>query len=327
MIRTVPFRHVLAGIAGLAIAASASAQEFPTKPLRMLISYPAATGPDLIGRPIAAAMGKALGQPVVVENKSGGGGVPAIQDLKNSAADGHTMFLADQSHWAILPSVQDNVPYDPIRDFAPVGMIYSNVLFYVVPAGSSIKTLKDVIAASKANPGSIRYGVTGVGGIMHLTGEAFAFAAGIKMTVVPFRATAEAIQAILSGDLDMAVAGMNPVVAGALQTGKIRNIATTGPTRDKYMSDIPTVNESAGIGGYNYQADIGLLALTGTPRPAMEKLVKALAAAQKDSAYHDALKKLEYNATSMSPEEFGAKIKADLEKFRAVAKAGNIKVQ
>ena len=327
MIQATTLRRIVFGLAGLVAAAAATAQEFPTKPLRILVPYPPATGPDLIARPVAAAMGKLLGQSVVVENKPGGGGVPAILDLKNSAPDGYTMLQGDQGHWAILPSVQDNVAYDPIKDLAPVGMVYSNALFYVVPGNSPFKSMKDVVNAAKAKPGSIRYGVTGVGGIMHLTGEAFAFAAGIKMTVVPFRATAEAVQAILSGDLEMAVAGNNPVVMGALQSGKIRNIGSTGPTRDKYMPDIPTVNESAGITGYNYQADIGLLANAGTPKPVIEKLSKALAAAQKDTAVLDSLKRLEYNVSTMTPEEFGAKIRSDLEKYRAVARAGNIKAQ
>lgn len=327
MSHTIQLRSFLLGLAGLAAATLASAQEFPSKSLRILVPYPAASGPDLVARPTAAAMGKVLGQTVVVENKSGGGGVPAIQDLKNSPADGHTLFWPDSSQWAILPAVQDGLPYDPVRDFAPIGMVYSNVLFFFVRSDSPIKSMKDVVALAKAKPGHLRYGATGVGGIMHLTGEAFTSATGIKMTVVPYRATNESITAIIGGDLDLAIAGGNPLYTSMLQAGKIRTLATTGPSRTTYLRDVPSVAESAGLKEYNFQAEIGLVALAGTPKPVIDKLSNALHVAQKDAGYLDALKKLQYDAVISSPEQFAAKIRSDLEKYRAVAKAGNIKVQ
>lgn len=328
MNRNIQLRSFLLGLSGLVAATLASAQEFPTKQLRLLVPYPTASGPDLVARPAAAAMGKFLGQTVVVENKSGGGGVPAIQDLKNSPADGHTLFWPDSSQWAILPAVQAGLPYDPVRDFAPIGMVYSNVLFFFVPANSPIKSMKDIVARAKANPGSLRYGVTGVGGIMHLTGEAFAAATKIKMTVVPYRATNESITAIMGGDLDLAIAGGNPVYQSMLQAGKIRTVATTGPTRNTYMLDIPSVKESAGLKQeYNFQAEIGLMALAGTPKPVIEKLSSALHVAQKDAGFLDVIKKLQYDVVVNSPEEFAAQVRSDLEKYRAVAKAGNVKVQ
>lgn len=327
MIRHFSLGRILPGLTAVLFTTLACAQDFPTKPLRLLVPYPAASGPDLVARPTAAAMGKVLGQTVVVENKSGGGGVPAIQDMKNSPADGHTLFWPDSSQWAILPAVQANLPYDPVRDFAPIGMVYSNVLFFFVPANSPFKSMADIAAAAKAKPGNLKYGVTGVGGIMHLTGEAFAAATGVKMTVVPYRATNEAITAIIGGDLDFALAGGNPLYTSMLQAGKIRTMATTGPVRSKYMQIVPTVAESAGLKEYNFQAEIGLMALAGTPKPVIDKLSGALHIAQKDAGFLDVLKKLEYDVAINTPEEFAAKVRSDLEKYRAVAKAGNIKVQ
>ncbi len=318
---------MLPGAAALVVAVSAGAQEFPVKPLRVLLPYPVGTGPDIVGRSMSVAMGKVLGQNIVFENKQGGGGVPAVMDMKGSPPDGYTMVLSDQGVWSILPVVQDNLPFDPLKDFAGVGGVYSNALFYVVAGNSPIKSMKDIVTMAKAKPGDLRYGVTGVGGIMHLTGEAFAHATGIKLTVVPFRATAESVSNIIAGDLDFALAGNNPVVFAMLQAGKIRNIASTGPVRDRYMPDIPSVNESAGISGYNFNAEIGLFARSGTPRPIIDKLAKALSSAQKDPAFLDTLKKLEYNVYATTPDEFAARMRSDLEKFRAVAKAGNIKAQ
>ena len=319
--------RMLPGLVSVVVATFAGAQDFPTKPMRVLLPYPAGTGPDIIGRSMSATMGKLLGQSIIFENKQGGGGVPAVMDMKGSPPDGYTMVLSDQGVWSILPVVQDNLPYDPLKDFAAIGGVYSNALFYVVGGNSSIKSMKDIVAQAKVKPGNLRMGVTGVGGIMHMTGEAFAHATGIKLAVVPFRATADAVASIMAGDLDVALAGNNPVVLAMLQSGKIRNIASTGPVRDRYMPDIPSVNESAGISGYNYQAEVGLVALGGTPRPVVDKLAKALSATQKDPGFLDALKKLEYAVYATTPDEFAARMRTDLEKFRAVAKAGNIKAQ
>ncbi len=310
-----------------AFAPIACAQDFPSKPLRILIPYPTGGTPDIVGRPIAAAMSRDLGQPVVVDNKAGGGGVPAIQDMKNAPADGHTLFLADSSQWGTLPAVQPNLPYDPVRDFAAVGTIYSNVMFFFVNANSNIKSMKDIVVQAKAKPGSLRYGISGVGGIMHMAGEAFASMAGVKVTVVPFRGTPESIREVMNGDLDYAVSGGNPTFASMVKAGKLRAIATTGPQRDRYNMEIPSVNESAGISGYNLETGFGLVARSGTPRPVIDRLARALAVAQKDGAYLDALKRLEYNPLFMSPDEFAAKIRVDLEKYTAIARAGNIRIE
>jgi tripartite-type tricarboxylate transporter receptor subunit TctC len=318
---------LLAGGTIMALAATPSAaQEFPSKPIRYLIPYPSGSV-DVVGRAVTSVMSKELGQPFVVENKGGGGGVPAVQDLKNSPADGHTLLQPDSSQYAILPAVQPNVPYDPLVDFAPIGMLYSNLMFFVVPSDARAQSMKDIVAEAKAKPGALRIGVTGVGGIMHLVAEAFASAAGIKFTVVPYRVSAESITSVINKDLDIAVSGGNSIMKGMVKAGKIRALATTGAARDTFLKDVPTVNESAGISGYSLQADIGIVTKGGTPRPIVEKLAKALAAVHRDAGFHDTLKKIEFMPVSTTPEEFGAKIRSDFEKYRAIARAANIKVE
>ena len=319
-------RHCLL-VAGTAlITAPAIAQEYPTKPVRIIVPYPGGSGPDIVARTLAGVMTRQLGQNVLVENKGGGGGVPAILDLKNAPQDGHTILLPDSSQWAVFPSLRTDLPYEPARDFAPIGMLYSNGLYFYVKSDSPLKSITDVVARAKEKPGSLRYGVTGVGGIMHIAGEAWRLAAGINVTVVPYRASAEALASVLSGDLDFALTGLSSIKA-VIQGGKIKTLASTGPKRDRYTPDVPSVNEIPGIRGFDYQADIGLVAWTGTPRPIIDKLSRTLHAAQKDAVLLDFLKSLDYDAVVTTPEEFGAKMRSDLEKFRATVKAANIRIQ
>ena len=327
-----PLRPLLAAalVAGgscFALASSpVAAQDFPSKPIRYLIPYPSGSV-DVVGRSVTSIMSKELGQPFVVENKGGGGGVPAVQDLKNSPADGHTLLQPDSSQYAILPAVQPTVPYDPLVDFAPIGMLYSNVMFFVVPSDARAQSMKDIVTEAKGKPGALRIGVTGVGGIMHLVAEAFASAAGIKFTVVPYRVSAESITSVINKDLDIAVSGGNSIMKGMLKAGKIRALAATGSVRDTFLKEVPTVNESAGISGYSLQADIGIVAKAGTPRPIVEKLAKALAAVHRDAGFHDTLKKIEFMPVNATPEEFAAKIRSDFEKYRTIARTANIKVE
>ncbi len=326
MTRTQSIRNIALGVAGFAFSIAAAAQEFPTKPIRILVPYPAAGGPDIVTRGLAIGLSKNLGQPIIVENKQGGGGVPAIVDLKNSPPDGHTLFLPDSSQWAVFPALRADLPYDPVRDFAPIGLVYSNNLFFFVAANSPFKTMNDLVARAKEKPGTLRYGMSGIGGIMHFIGEAFRISASVNTISVPYRNSNAAAAAVLAGELDYAVAGLQSIRALA-QAGRLRILANAAPRRDKFVPEVPSVAESVGMNEFSFRAEIGLVALTGTPRPIMDRLVRGLSDAQKDAAYLDTLKKLEYDVAVSTPEEFAARIRSDLERFRAVAKVANIKVE
>lgn len=318
-------QRILIGVAGAFAAAFAQAQDFPSKQLRIVVPYPAGSGPDIVARGLANVMPKHIGQNVIVENKGGGGGVPAILDIKNAPHDGHSLLWPDSSQWGVFPALRSDLPYDPIRDFAPVGMVYNNALYFFVKPDSPIKGVPDLIARAKEKPGALRYGVTGVGGIMHIAGEAWRLASGIDVTVVPFGASQQSLVSVMNGDLDFCLTGWS-TIKNLHRAGKVRAIASTGPSRDRYSPDVPSVTEF-GLKNFDFQADIGIAVWTGTPKPVIDKLNAALHASQKDQAFLDVLKRLEYNVVVTTPEEFGAKIKSDLEKFRAVAKAANIKVQ
>jgi tripartite-type tricarboxylate transporter receptor subunit TctC len=317
---------LVAGIAGLLLAFSAAAQEFPNRPLRIVVPYPPGGGPDIVGRGLAVGMSRSLGQSVVMDNKAGGGGVPAVMELKNSQPDGHTLFLPDSSQWAVFPAVRDDLPYDPLKDFAAIGLVYSNNLFIFVGGTSPFRTLSDLVARAKEKPGSLRYGMSGIGGIMHIVGEAFRLSTNVTTIAVPFRNSAAAATAVMSGDLDYAVAGLQSIRSLA-QAGRLRILATSSSKRDRVVPEIPTVAETIGIKDFNFVAEVGLVARAGTPRPVIARLAKSLADGQKEPAYLDALKKLEYDVASNTPEEFAVQIRGDLEHFRRVVKSANIKAE
>ena len=318
--------RLAAGFAGLVLAFCACAQEFPSRPLRIVVPYPPGGGPDIVARGLAVGMSKNLGQPVVVENKAGGGGVPAVMDLKNSLPDGHTLFLPDSSQWAVFPAVRDDLPYDVLKDFAAIGLVYSNNLFIFVGGNSPFRTLNDLVSRAREKPGSLRYGMSGIGGIMHIVGEAFRLSTNVTTIAVPFRNSAAAATAVISGDLDYAVAGLQSIRSLA-QAGRLRILATAASKRDRVVPDVPTVIESTGIKEFNFVAEVGLVARGGTPRPVIARLAKSLADGQKEPAYLDALKKLEYDVASNTPEEFAVQIRGDLEHFRRVVKSANIKAE
>lgn len=319
-----PRRILAAGV--LLLSLSAFAQDFPTRSLRILIPYAPGGGPDTVGRGLAIGMSKNLGQPVGIENKPGGGGVPAVLDLKNAPPDGHTLFLPDSSQWAAFPAVRSDLPYDPVRDFAPIGLVYSNTLFIFAAGNSPFKTLGELVQRAKEKPGTLRYGVSGVGGIMHFAGEAFRISSGVNTIPVPYRNSAASVVSVMAGDLDYAVAGLSSIKQLA-QAGRLRILATTSTRRDKFVPEVPSILEAIALKDVNFTAEIGLVAHVATPRPIVERLARSLKEAQKDTAYQEALKKLEYEAASTTPEEFGAIIRNDLERFRSIARSAHIKAE
>ncbi len=305
---------------------AALAQDYPSRPVRIIMPNPTASGPDIVIRALAESMSRTLKQGVVVEAKAGGGGVPAVLDLKAAPADGYTIFAPDSSHWAVFPALQADLPYDPLKDFTGIGMVYSNDLYFSVIADSPIKSISDLVARAKAKPGALRFGVTGVGSIMYIVGEAFKTATGTDMAAVPFRGSAESVAGMLRGDLDFILSGYGSIT-NQVKAGKVRALANSSPKRDRYTPDVPSVMEAAGLREFNFPAEIALVARAGTPRPVIDKLFAALEIGQKDPAVLTILANFLYTLRHATPDEFNAKMRSDLEKYRAVVKAANLKVQ
>ncbi len=320
------FKFALLALSGALVPAAAMAQAYPSKPVRIIIPYPSASGPDLITRAMSPYISESIGQPVVIENKGGGGGVPAVMDLVNSAPDGYTLFAPDSSQWAIYPAARGDAPYDAVRDFAAISRVYTSNLAVYVNASSPIKDLKELIATAKANPGKLRYGATGVAGIMHLTGAALATGAGINVVAVPYRASAEAVAAVLRGDIDYAVSGWQSIVPN-VKAGKLRALGLSTLLLGDDAMGVRSVADAAGLPGFNYGVEYGIVARAGTAKAIVDKLNSAINRAMSQPDVIKQGKAQSFDMNPISPEQFADIIRNDVKRYAQLAKAANIKAE
>jgi len=246
---------------------------YPTKPVRILIPFSAGALTDVIARIYAEKLGAELGQPFVVENKPGVGGVVASQALLNSPADGYALMFVSSSH-AVNPSLQPRLPYDTRKDFSGVALIASSPTVVAVRPDLPARSLEDLIAMARKEPGKLNFGSAGAGSATHLAGAYLASETGIEMMHIPYKGVQEAVAEAMAGRIDVAF----PPIALALpqiQAGKIRALAVTSLQRSALMPDTPTVDES-GVKGFDFSIWYAAVAKAGTPRPVLEKLAAAI---------------------------------------------------
>ncbi|MFO1313674.1 MAG: tripartite tricarboxylate transporter substrate binding protein [Burkholderiales bacterium] len=267
----------LAGIALFAVATGVHAQAWPSKPIRLIAPFPPGSSIDIIARLLADPMGQALGTTVVVENKPGAGGNVGVDAVVKSPKDGYTIGIGSRGPLAINPFLVAGMPYDPVKDVAPIAVFGSSAIVLWVRAESPAKTLPEFVAQAKAQPGKLNYASDGVGTTNHLGGEALKSAAKIDIVHVPYKGTQEALTALLQGDVQIFPAGLPPLV-GQWKAGKIRPLATAMKARDPQLPDVPTTGE-AGIVGAEMFAWFALFAPAGTPPDILGKLRDALGVA------------------------------------------------
>jgi tripartite-type tricarboxylate transporter receptor subunit TctC len=318
-------RIVVAALAA-ALAQGAVAQSaYPSRPITMVVGFAPGGGTDSVARVVAKKMGESVGQTVVVENKAAAGGTVATHQVARSTPDGYTILLGSVGSIAVWPHLNPKLPYDPLRDLAPITMAVEFPNVIVVQDALPAKTLAEFVQLAKAKPGTIGYGSSGVGGIGHLAGALLALTAGIDIVHVPYKGGGPAMQDLLGGQIPAMVA--TPVTAlPHVKAGKIRALATTGATRPALMPDVPTVAES-GYPGYEALNWYGFLAPRGTPKDTIERLnreiVKALANPQAVAALH----KTGTEPKSSTPEEFAQYIKREYDTWGKVVKEAGIKAQ
>ena len=260
----------------LALAAStlppAWAAPFPERPVKMLVGFAAGGITDTTARQIAENMSRTLGQAVVVENRAGAGGNIATSELARAQPDGYTIMLATVASHGLNSALYDNIGYDPIKDFAPVGLINTSPSTMLVPVDSPFKTVQDYIDQAKQNPGKLTYASGGVGSSQHLAGASFKSRTGIDVLHVPFKGTAPALTDVMAGRVDMIITtgGIAPI-----SSNKVRPLAITAKERIAALPQVPTFDE-AGVKGFYMDSWYGLVAPAGTPRPILEKLNAAL---------------------------------------------------
>ena len=292
------------------------AQDYPTRPVRLIVAFTAGGTADRTARLIAAKMESTLGQAVAVENKPGGNGAVAAQYVAQSEPDGYTLFFTTAGAIAISPAFHPDLNYDPIKDFAPVGEAAINSPVLVVNAGMKVNSARDLAELARKKPGTNTVGITGRGAMSDLALQLFEADAGIQLQSVPYRGAAQAITDVLGGRLDGLV-GDIPTVLGQVRAGKLKALATSSKNRSDIFPDVPTFVEQgfAGAIGDNWA---GILAPAGTPAPVIGKFNAAMIAALKATDLRDQLRDTGTTPSPSSPAQFDAHMREEIGRWRAV---------
>jgi tripartite-type tricarboxylate transporter receptor subunit TctC len=303
---------------------SAAAQEtkFPAKPLRILVPFSPGSLTDVIARVYAEKLTARLGQPVIVENRPGAGGVLASQLMLNSPADGYTLLFVSSAH-AVNPSLYRKLPYDVARDFAGVALLASSPSVVIVNAAHPAKSMKDLIALGKKEPHKLSYGSAGLGAATHLVGEYFDHEAGIKMLHVPYKGVQEAVREVISARLDVAY----PPIALALpyiKSGQIRALGITSRERTPLMPDTPTVSEQ-GLPGFDYSIWYAVVASSKTPKPELAILARAMRQVTELPEVREKLGAQGLVPNTLVLGEFDRFINSEVEKLGRIVKMGGVK--
>jgi tripartite-type tricarboxylate transporter receptor subunit TctC len=301
----------------------AAAEDYPTRPIRVIVPYAAGGPSDTGARLMSEPLGRQLGQAVVIENQGGGGGLNATESYEKYAPDGYTILLGAIGPLTIIPSAE-KVSYDPVRDFVPLGLVWNSALTLAVSPTLGVKTLKDFIAYAKAHPGKVTIGSAGVGSVTHLAIELFKHAAGLDLNHIPFRSTSESLPALMGGQID-ALFGDTPIIASQITSGKIVGIAVAAKKREAAIPDVPTMAE-AGLENVSAASWFGFVASSKTPPAIVKRLQDAMAAAQKDPAYIATLAKQGATYGEPGSEAYADLIKNDAVKWKAVITEAGIKL-
>ena len=311
--------------AALCLSASwgnAQAQNYPSRAITLVIPFAPGGSTSIVGRGIADKMSELLGEKVVVDNRPGAGGTVGTKAVAKSDPDGYTLLLGYTGTLAIGPSLYKNVGYDPRKDFSPIGLIGNAPNSLVVNPSFPAKTVAELVAYAKANPGKVNFGSAGAGTASHITGEYFARSAGITLVHIPYKGTGPALTDLLGGHNPMAFAPI-PASHPNVTAGKLRALAVTSTTRSGLLPDVPTMVE-AGLPGFDASLYYGLAAPAGTPRPIIDKLNKAL----RDALASDEVKKQLGNdgteITPGTPEDYADFIDKDEKKWSGLVKISGV---
>lgn len=318
-------------LAGVLVAAvigatgAARADDYPNHPIRLIVPFAAGGAADAVARIVGKYVGDALGQPVVVEDRGGAGGIIGTEIVKKAEPDGYTLLLGQSGPISINPGIYTKLSYDSEKDFAPVSMTTAYPYILVVKPSLGVKTVAELIALAKSKPGQLNYGTAGVGVSNHLVTELFDDRAGIKMTHVPYRGTSLAVADLLAGNVQVVFA--DPVSAlSQIRAGTLIALAVTSKERSPVAPDVPTIAES-GFPGFDAIAWHGIMAPTGTPKPIIDKLNAEILKALKDPPSAKLIEQQAMQIVGDSPEEFAGFIKQDIELWKNVAREAKVEIK
>jgi len=317
-------KRLFAGIAALVFAAAAQAAEpWPTRPVRMIVPFPAGGATDVVARLLSQKLSEAWGQNVVVENRSGAGGNIGGEAAAHSLADGYTLFMTSGSIVTANPYMYKTLPYDPAKDFVAITNVATGPQVVIVNPESPYRTLKDLIAYGKANPGKLNFGSAGVGTQTHLAGENFAYSAGIDMTHVPYKGESYAITDVMGGQISTAVINLGAAI-NFIKQGKLRALAVTSPERSPQLPDVPAAAET--LPGFENAGWFGVMAPTGTPREVIGKVYNDSAKILTSDEFRAKLAQQGMVPVANTPVEFAAAIREESERWAKVIRDRKLQV-
>jgi tripartite-type tricarboxylate transporter receptor subunit TctC len=315
-------RMLVAAVLAATLSIAARADDYPSRPIMLVVPYPPGGGNDVIARIVAGKMSAALGREIVVENHGGAGGTIATRQVARAAPDGYTLLVATSS-LAINPSIYPEVGYDPRKDFAPIGLMATSQNVLLVHPSVAAASVQELVARAKAAPGKLTYASTGGGNSVQLAAQLFADMANVMLTQVPYKGNAPALTDLLGGHVDIMFSPL-PGAVGLVRDGKVRALAVTGRRRSALFPDLPTIAE-AGLPGYESELHYGIVAPAGVPRPIVDRLNAALrgALAAPDVAEHFAALGAEVLASA--PDAYAADIAAEEAKWSPIVRKAGVK--
>jgi tripartite-type tricarboxylate transporter receptor subunit TctC len=311
-------------VAMMLAACTAHSAEWPDKPIRVILSVPAGATPDVTARLVFPGLSQQLGVSLVADNRAGGGGVIGAEIAAKSTPDGYTLFISSPGALTILPHMRKNIPYDTLRDFAPVSLISIGPFVLMTHPSVPAKSIKELIALAKAQPGKLNYASAGNGVANHLAGELFKQMAGVDIVHVPYKGAPQAVTDVLAGHMNMMFNSVAPIV-GYIKTGKIRVLGIASLQRSPQLPDVPTIHES-GVLGFEAVNWFGMFAPAKTPRKIVNRLNSALVQTIKTPEMQAQFIKLGADPVGSSVEEFTAFVKRDMEKYENVVRISGAKL-
>ena len=312
-------------LALLFLGLGAAQAQYPTKPVKIIVPFPAGQATDLAARIIAEALGKEWGQSVVVENVGGGAGIPGMVTGKGAPPDGYTLVMGTSAVMVVNPAIMEKLPYSPFDDFVLIGPVFRNPLIIVATDKAPYKNVKDLVDAAKKNPGKLNWGYPGAGTTQHLTGELFKQVAAVDIQGVMYKGSAQAVQDLLGGQIELSVDGIGPNLPH-IKSGKLRALASTGEQRASQLPDVPTVAEQ-GYPGFSGEGWGGVVVPKGVPNDIVMKVSRDLAKVMNDPAVQERLLRAGLAIDNMPRDQWIAFARRTHTTWGEVARKNNIKVQ
>ena len=318
------FATVVCSALMLALPGAVCAQAYPAKAVHVIISFPPGSSTDIVGRVVTQKLSEYWGQPVLAENRGGAGGSIGTAAVAKAAPDGYTLLIDSSAH-AVTPAIYAKLPYDTLKDFVDIAPLAGQPNVLVVLPGSPAKSVANLIAEAKANPGKINFASAGIGSGTHLNLEKFKLVTGIDVTHIPYKGTQEVITDLLGGRVDYYFAPISAALSN-IRDGKLRPIAVSGARRSGSLPDVPTVAES-GVPGFEFTLWFGVWGPAGMPADVVDKISKDVNRALADPGVRERLAKLGNDTMSMTQVEFSQFVRREVDDYARVIKAAGIKPQ